>query len=38
MRGETWKGGKEGGRDGQREGEGVFVVFDDLFVHWLCQV
>lgn len=34
----TGKGGREGGREGGMEGEGVLIVFDDLFVGWLCQV
>ena len=32
------RGGREGGREGWTEGEGVLIVFDDLFVGWLCQV
>ena len=40
--GEGEKQGKEeeteGGTEGWREGEGVLIVFDDLFVGWPCQV
>ena len=32
------KQGKEEEREGEMEGEGVLIVFDDLFVGWLCQV
>ena len=41
-KGEGEKQGKEeeteGGTEGWREGEGVLIVFDDLFVGWSCQV